>query len=250
MDKGWIKLHRKLNESDMYKGLNSVQRDVLIQCLLMANHTEKEWEWKGKIIKCQPGQFKTSLESIRKNCAKRTTIKMVRTALKKLEKWKFLANEGAKEGRIITICKWRTYQHNSQSEGKDEGKIGADVGQDKGMIRATNKNGKNVKNDKNSTLSSLQDGDIKKLFDELNKILHKVRPCKKSKEYYDKIKTRLRTYTSNELIQAAQNLANDPFMSGDNENQKKYASLEYLVRNDKNVQKWLEEQHKPKRRFL
>ena len=123
----------------MYKELNSVQRDVLIQCLLKANHTEREWEWKGKICKCRPGQFKTSLEGIRRNCAPRTTIKMVRTALKKLEKWHFLANEGAKQGRIITIINWSTYQDGKQKEGKSMGKIGADVGQDKGRIGATNK---------------------------------------------------------------------------------------------------------------
>lgn len=149
MSEGWIKLHRKLNQSDMYKELNSVQRDVLIQCLLMANHTEKEWEWKGKICKCRPGQFKTSLEGIRRNCAKGTTIKMVRTAIKKLEKWHFLANEGAKQGRIITICNWKSYQGTSGKEGKAAGRIRANVGQDKGRIRATNKNDiRMIKNEK------------------------------------------------------------------------------------------------------
>jgi len=114
----------------------------------MANHTEKEWEWKDEIIKCQPGQFKTSLESIRKNCAKKTTTKMVRTALKKLEIWHFLANEGAKQGRIITICNWKSYQGTSENESKDGGKIGADVGQDKGRMGATNNNNENVKNER------------------------------------------------------------------------------------------------------
>ncbi len=152
MDKqGWVRLYRKLNQSDMYKELNSVQRDVLIQCLLMANHAEKEWEWKGKICKCQPGQLKTSLEGIRKNCAKGTTIKMVRTALKKLEKWHFMANEGAKQGRLITICNWKSYQGTSGKEGKAAGKIRANVGQDKGRIGATNKKDKNVKNEKKRT---------------------------------------------------------------------------------------------------
>jgi len=151
MDNGWIKLHRKLSQSDMYKELNSVQRDVLIQCLLMANHTEKEWEWKGKIHKCQPGQFKTSSEGIRKNCAKGTTVKMVRTALKKLERWQFLAYEGAKQGRIITIINWDTYQAEKQKEGKEVGRIRANVGQDKGRIGATNKKDKNVKNEKKRT---------------------------------------------------------------------------------------------------
>ncbi len=122
---GWIKLHRKLSQSEMYRDLNAVQRDVMIQCLLMANHNEAEWEWKGQIHKCKPGQSKTSLEGIRQNCAKGTTIKMVRTALKKLEKWQFLASEGAKQGRIVTIINWSTYQVSFQPEGKEVGMIGA-----------------------------------------------------------------------------------------------------------------------------
>ena len=134
MDNGWIKLHRKINQSDMYKELSAVQRDVSIQCLLMANHNQAEWEWKGQMHRCKRGQFKTSLEAIRKNCAKGTTIKMVRTALMKLEKWQFLANEGAKEGRIITIINWHTYQVVNRKEGKEAG-----------MIRATNKNDKRNK---------------------------------------------------------------------------------------------------------
>ena len=118
---GWIKFHRKTQQSEMYRDLSSVQRDVYIQCLLMANHNEAEWEWKGQIHKCKPGQFKTSLEGIRQNCAKGTTIKMIRTALKKLEKWQFLASSGSKQGRIITIINLGTHQVKFQPGGKETG---------------------------------------------------------------------------------------------------------------------------------
>jgi len=39
---------------------------------------------------------------------------------------------------------------------------------------------------------------------------------------------------------------NDPYMAGKNENGRVYATLEYLLRNDKNVDKWLVQKLKPK----
>ena len=73
---------------------------------------------------------------------------MIRTALLKLEKWDFLANEGANTGRLITIVNWRTYQDEDEPEGKRQGRQRADKGQTKGRPGATNKNVKNVENDK------------------------------------------------------------------------------------------------------
>lgn len=153
--------------SNMYESLTSEQRDVMIACLFLANHKEKEWEWKGMIHKCKAGEFKTSLASIKKLCSKGVSIKMIRTALKKLEKWGFLANKGAKEGRIITIIKWDTYQGHYNEEGKDVGRIGAKVGQSEGKGRATNKNVKKVKNDKNVKKDNIGNGKWK-LPEEIN----------------------------------------------------------------------------------
>lgn len=113
---GFIKLYRKLQSSQMYKALNSKQRDVMIQCLLLANHSGKEWEWQGEIVKCCPGQFVTSLESLKKKCASDVKIQSVRTALLKLEKWHFLTNESTKRGRFITIVNWGSYQGGKEDQ--------------------------------------------------------------------------------------------------------------------------------------
>jgi hypothetical protein len=107
---GWIKLHRSLHESNMYRALNSKQRDVMIQCLILANHSEKEWLWGSKIYICKPGQFITSLGNLQKRCGPGVRIQSVRTALLVLEKWNFLTNKSTKVGRLITICNWDKYQ--------------------------------------------------------------------------------------------------------------------------------------------
>lgn len=108
---GWIKLHRKLTNSAMYQSLTAQQRDVLIQMLLMANHEPREWKWGKTVFICQPGQFITSREKLKKRCAKATNIRTIRTTITLLEKHGFLTNKTTKAGRLITICKWATYQN-------------------------------------------------------------------------------------------------------------------------------------------
>ena len=142
---GWLKLHRKITDSNMYKSLNAAQRDVMMQCLILANHEPNKWEWKGQIFTCQPGQFITSLESLKARCANDVTTKMVRTALIKLEKWDFLANDGARTGRVITVMNWHTYQVDQEAEGKPSGRIGANSGQTAGKQRATKEEDKKAK---------------------------------------------------------------------------------------------------------
>lgn len=145
MDTGYIKLWRKLMRSDMYLSLTSVQRDVMIQCLMMANHAPKKWEWQGKVFKCEPGQFVTSLDSLRKNCGAGVTIMMVRTALSKLILWNFLTSEGTKTGRLITIINWDAYQNCPGKDNKEDNRIITKRQQSSNKAVTTNKNDKELK---------------------------------------------------------------------------------------------------------
>ena len=150
---GWIKLHRKILNSDMYVQLTSKQRDVLIQCLLLANHEEKEWEWGGKIYKCKAGQFITSLEKLSIRCSKDVTMSVLRTSLKKLEMWGFLTNESTKTGRLVTICKWETYQSKDIESNKDDDKQMTNDRQTIDKQMTTNKNDKElIKNNKENKI--------------------------------------------------------------------------------------------------
>ena len=66
--------------------------------------------------------------------------------------------------------------------------------------------------------------------------------------YRDKLKTRLESFTIDQLKTSAVNMHSDPYMTGKNENGRVYATLEYLLRNDKNVDKWLVQKSKPRPR--
>jgi len=162
---GWIKLHRKLLISDMYQDLNAVQRDVLLQCLLAANHKPKKWEWQGKIFECKAGQFITSLDSLIKLCSKGTSIRNVRTALVKLEKWQFLTNESTKTGRLITVINWDTYQNCDEATDKATDKEATKSRQSTDKEPTTNKNVKKDKNEKKEDKTFMSDSEEIRLVD-------------------------------------------------------------------------------------
>lgn len=174
---GWILLYRKLLTSDMWKALTSMQRDLLIACLLKANHKPAQWEYKKEIYECEPGEFITSIENLRVLCAKGTTTKMVRTGLKKLQNWDFLAYEGAKTGTKVCIVNWGVYQNLGTPKGVPSGKLGATSGQHKGTMGATKKkNQQRLENDEQSP-HQIFEIDLKTEFDKI----YAIYPNKDSK---------------------------------------------------------------------
>lgn len=76
----------------------------------MANYKEKEWEWEGEKYLVQPGQFITSLKSIAHKAGNGISIRNIRTALEKFEKYEFLTSKSTNKNRLITIVNWELYQ--------------------------------------------------------------------------------------------------------------------------------------------
>jgi len=54
---GWIKLHRKILNSDMYRSLNSKQRDVMITLLLMATTKRSDGNMMERSTKPSRGRW-------------------------------------------------------------------------------------------------------------------------------------------------------------------------------------------------
>ena len=107
---GYVGLFRCILEKPIWKNSTPEQKTILITLLLMVNHHEAQWEWKGEKFKVMPGQKITSLEKIVEAAGKGISIQNVRSALTKLEKLEFLTNESTKTGRLITIVNWALYQ--------------------------------------------------------------------------------------------------------------------------------------------
>lgn len=151
---GWIKIYREILNKPIWLLSTPEQKTILITILLMANHEENEWEWKGERYICQPGQMITSLDKIAKKAGKGISIQNVRTALLRFEKYSFLTNESTNSNRLITICNWEDYQAKETESNKDVNSQPTGDQQAPNNQLTTNKNDKNIKNDKEDILQS------------------------------------------------------------------------------------------------
>lgn len=145
---GWVKLYRELKSKSIWQLSSPEQKVVLITILLLANHEENKWEWKGEQFVCKPGQLITSLNSLVRECGDGVSIQNVRTALDRFEKLGFLTNVSTKTGRLITIVNWEKYQGRDFVDNKDANKDLTKSQQRANKDLTTNKNDKEYKNDK------------------------------------------------------------------------------------------------------
>lgn len=112
---GWIKLYRRIQDDALYKELTAVQRDIMINLLLMVNHRPSEWIFEGEKYTCNAGEMITSLKKIQEKCAKGTSIQQVRTCLLKLERYGFLTSKSTNKNRLISIVNWSLYQDDTDN---------------------------------------------------------------------------------------------------------------------------------------
>ena len=140
MNRGWIKLHRKLRESAIY---NEGLVFLLIECLFSATHKDINIDYAGAEITLHAGQFVFG----RHQWAKRLKINesTLYKRITKLTKYGILTvqNSNSFSGTIYQIEKWNEYQ---QEEQPSNSQVTA-----KEQLGNTNKNDKNYKNDKNIT---------------------------------------------------------------------------------------------------
>lgn len=146
MSDGWIKLHRELLNKSIWTCSTPAQKVILITLLMMANHEEREWEFKGERIKLQPGQFITSLPAIAKLAGDGVSIRNIRTALKRFEEYEFLTDESTANGRLITICNWERYQRGVEESDRLTDRQVTDDRQTGDRRVTANKNNKNDNN--------------------------------------------------------------------------------------------------------
>ena len=130
MDKGWIKIHRKILNWEWYSDVNT--KVVFLHLLLKANHEEKNY--KGNIIGV--GECLTSVASLSREL--NLSTKQVRTALNHLKKGNEVAsrtaNGEANGASIIKLCNYAVYQYIDNEEGQA---VGQAIGTENGKERAS-----------------------------------------------------------------------------------------------------------------
>lgn len=177
---GWIKLHRKILKSPIWKDSTQEQKIILITLLLMANHEEKEWVWRGKLYKVTQGQFITSLKTISEESG--TSIQNIRTALKKFELYNFLTNTSTNRNRLITIVNWQLYQGSEDSNQQADQQATNKQLTNKLTTNKNIKNNKNIRNKEN--IYSLNN---KETIEEIWSIYPEKKGKQKAIEYIEKI---------------------------------------------------------------
>ena len=158
---GWVKLYRELLDKPIWLLSTSNQRSILIAILLLANHSENKWEWKGKPFVVKPGQFITSADSLAKKSGRGITRQAVRGAMQRFTKLGFITSETTNTNTLINVVNWGSFQvkeNETTSETTNE--------QPSDNQRTTTN--KNDKNDKKKDKSKEPAVDYKKIVDYLN----------------------------------------------------------------------------------
>lgn len=99
---GHIKLDRKIIQWEWYQDANVCR--LFIHLLLIANH--KDGSWQGKPIK--RGQLVTGLDKLSTSTG--LSIQQIRTCFDKLKSTKEITYSSTNKNRLVTICKYDTYQ--------------------------------------------------------------------------------------------------------------------------------------------
>jgi len=139
-------LHRQLFNKPIWLNSSPQQKVVLIAILSRANYKENSWDWDGKKFSVKPGQFVTSLKSIKERCGDGVSIRNIRTALKRFENMEFLTSKVTNRGRIITILNWNKYQQRENQSDKASDKQVTSPRQAPDKPLTTNKKVKKEKN--------------------------------------------------------------------------------------------------------
>ena len=148
---GWIKIHRKLLESPLWKTSNAEGKVILMTLLLSVTPTPYKAYWNGQEIVVQPGQMITSIEGLCKLSGLSVTPRNVRTLLTKAERCNFLTSESTNSGRLITIVNWGLYQINGEQTDKATIRQPTNVRQSPDMPATTNREDKEDKKIKNNS---------------------------------------------------------------------------------------------------
>ena len=110
MNIGWIKLHRQFKDWEWYNKSEMVH--LFIHCLIKSNF--KEATFQG--IKVEKGSFITSIKHLSDET--NISVQTIRTCLKKLQLTKEIDVKSTNKLTKITICKYDSYQYESDEANK------------------------------------------------------------------------------------------------------------------------------------
>lgn len=169
---GWIKLHRAFINWEWFDNSNMVK--LFIYLILKANH--KEHSHQGTIIK--RGQIKTGLDTL--SSTLNIPKQQLRTCLSKLEKTGEINTQATNKYRIITVCKYDSYQYDQQATNTQHNKQLTSKQQTTNKQLTANKNDKKLKNDNNEKKKEYIDSDFLDIWNKWLDYKKELKNCYKT----------------------------------------------------------------------
>jgi len=111
---GWLKLHRKLPDTAVWKQTAPAVAKVLVYFLCRANHKPTSWYDGKQQVQIPAGSFITSYATVAKdnNISKMQT----RDAFLHLMRTQFATYKRTHRWTLVSICNWSRYQHGESDE--------------------------------------------------------------------------------------------------------------------------------------
>lgn len=143
-NKGWIKLHRKIMDNEIWDSPEPFdKRSAWIHLLMMANHEARTINIGNELIDLQPGQFFTSIRKLATIFG--WNFKRVMRYFDLLKGAGMIRSEGTAKGTLVTIVNYEVYQLGGNTRGNTKGNDNRDA---RGNANGTQT--RSYKNDKES----------------------------------------------------------------------------------------------------
>jgi hypothetical protein len=143
MTGGWIKLHRQIKDSVVYQHSHALH--IWVECLLRASHDSRSVLLKRQKIALEPGQFVMGYREFAKLIG--CSVSTVKHWMDFFEAERMVERSTTPKGSLVKLLNWNDYQ---EAERKPERQANAER-----TLSEPNKKEKNVKNDKNTTVSQI-----------------------------------------------------------------------------------------------
>lgn len=245
MNKGWIKLHRTIQEcwiwlDDKPYSKGQAWVDILLSC----NHADKKIAFDGKPEIIKRGEWLTSVVSLAERWG--WGRKKVSNFLNILESDSMIEQKRNNKRTLIKVVNYDVYQVMAESEGTSEEHQGNTEGTSEEHQRNTNNNVKNDKNENNVNKNNIYSSN----FEEFWKVYpRKVDKAKANKCYQARVKE---GWSEEELLKAAKAYAESCKKNGTEDKYIKHGAtflsagtpfVDYLKGSEKNESVGTDESH-------
>lgn len=148
MAAGWVKIHRKIMESNGYFSEPFCRNMAWVDLIILANHDDNFFRARGIRIDVKRGQVGYGLEELSKRW--KWSRGKAERFLRELENTNTVVRQKSNITTLITIVNYDEYQSGDKANSKADDKASSKAnGQQTVKQTDTNKNDKKVKNEKN-----------------------------------------------------------------------------------------------------